>query len=76
VLAPGGAKMVSTGALHECPGAAGEMDFVRKSPARRIVVFFSIRNNVSYEIRWSAAKGEALPPEVLGFAQTRLCRVI
>lgn len=76
VLAPGGGKMVKTNAMGECPGAAGEMEFVRKIPPRRIVVFFSIRNNVSYEIRWSGSIKDALPPEVLGFAQSRLCRVI
>ena len=76
VLAPGGGKMLRTHAMSECPGAAGEMEFVRKSPPRRIVVFFSIRNNVSYEIRWSGAVNDVLPPEVLTFAQRRLCRVI
>jgi len=76
VLAPGGGKMLRTNAIRECPGAAGEMEFVRRSPPRRIVVFFSIRNNVSYEIRWSGTTNDAFPPEVLAFAESRLCRVI
>ncbi len=76
VLAPGAGKMLGTHAMKECPGAAGEIDFLRKSPPRRIVVFFSIRNDLAYQIRWSGAPGDALPPEVLAFAQSRLCRVI
>ena len=76
VLAPGAAKMVGTNAMKECPGVAGEIEFLRKSPPRRTIVFFSIRNNVAYQIRWSGAPADPLPPEVLAFAQARLCRVI
>ncbi|MGC8485785.1 MAG: hypothetical protein ACP5O6_09160 [Candidatus Baltobacteraceae bacterium] len=76
VLARGAAKMVGTNAMKECPGMAGEIDFLQKSPPRRIVVFFSIRNDTAYQIRWSGAPGDALPPEVLAFAESRLCRVL
>lgn len=76
VLAPGAGKMLGTHAMSECPGVAGEIDFLRKSPPRRIVIFFSIRNDVAYQIRWSGAPSDVLPPEVLAFAQSRLCRVL
>ncbi len=76
VFARGGAKMVGTNAMKECPGVAGEIDFLQRRPPRRIVVFFSIRNDIAYQIRWSAAPGDPLPPEVLAFAESRLCRVL
>ena len=76
VLAPGGGKVSGTHALAECPGAAGEMDFVTNRPPGKIVVFFSIRNTTAYEIRWSGSASDALPPEVLQYAQRRLCRVL
>ena len=68
--------MSGTHALAECPGAAGEIDFVTKRPPGKIAVFFSIRNSTAYEIRWSGSASDVLPPEVLQFAQRRLCRVV
>lgn len=76
VLAPGGGRMSGTHALAECPGAAGEIDFVTKRPPGKIVVFFSIRNSTAYEIRWNGSASDVLPPEVLQFAQRRLCRIV